>query len=324
MRNLGLLLSAAVLACFAVASPSTASARPLSEKVTERVVDSAIDSGLDALSRPENQQKLGSILSSKAVTGGVHDITAAVVDGVLDAVEGRVKLPSFEFDSAGFWKGFDAASRKHVGPAVANVTRSAVDAAMSSALSEENGARIEALAAHATHGVIKGLAQGIQEDLAPALAHAIVHDLAPAGAIALEQHIMPATARALANPGMQTALAMTMATVARALVRGGDDGIATAKAEAQADGEDGPVKVFGDRVSLGLNIGLIASLGLGGLLILLVVLLVRSARGQQRLAEQGRAREHELLAIVEQLDTQEGNIDKSTFRELLQQHLRAR
>ncbi|MBC8072527.1 MAG: hypothetical protein IAG13_29670 [Deltaproteobacteria bacterium] len=328
MRNQGLLLLAAVLAYGAFGS-SDAHARPLSEKVTERVVDSAIESGLDALSRPENQKRLGSILSSKAVTGGVHDITVAVVAGVLDGVEGRIKLPAFDFDfdSAGFWKGFDNAARKHVGPAVANVTRSAIDAAMSSALSEENGARIEALAAHATHGVIKGLAKGIQEDLAPALAHAIVHDLAPAGAVALEQHIMPATARALANPGMQTALAMTMSTVARALVRGGDDGIATAKAEALAEGEDGPIKTLGERVSLGLNIGLMASLGLGGLLILfvvLVVLLVRSARGQQRLAEQGRTREHELLAIVEQLDTQEGNIDKATFRDLLQQHLRSR
>ena len=61
----------------ALALPTTADARPLSTKVTERVVDSAVDTALEALARPENQRRLATILSSPAVTGGVHDIAVA-------------------------------------------------------------------------------------------------------------------------------------------------------------------------------------------------------------------------------------------------------
>lgn len=274
-------------------------AKPLSEKVTERVVDSAIDSGLEALARPENQVRLGAILSSPGVTGGVHDIAFALVGGILDGVDGRVKL---SIDPARFWAAFDRAMRKHVGPAVGTVTRSVVDAAMTSALSEDNGLRVEALAAHATYGAMKGLAKGIREDLAPALAHSIENELAPAGAAALEHHLMPAFARGLSEPAMQLAIATTMSSIARNLVRGGDAGIETAKAEGQAEGrDDGVMKVFGDRLSLGVSVAVFVALALASLLVLLVVLLVRSNRGHQRLAEHGRRREAELRELADQL-----------------------
>ncbi|MBL8946898.1 MAG: hypothetical protein JNK45_27250, partial [Myxococcales bacterium] len=117
----------------ALALPTTADARPLSTKVTERVVDSAVDTALEALARPENQRRLATILSSPAVTGGVHDIAFAVVDGVFDGLQGRVK---FDLDTKTFWKDFDHAMRRHVAPAVSTATRGAVDAAMAAALSE--------------------------------------------------------------------------------------------------------------------------------------------------------------------------------------------
>jgi len=294
-------------------------AKPLSEKVTERVVDSAIDSGLEALAKPENQRRLGQVLSSPAVTGGVHDIAFALVGGIADGLEGRLELG---VDPALFWKGFDSAVRKHVAPAVRTVTRTAVDAAMTTALSEENGARVDALAAHATHGAIKGLARGIREDLAPALAYSIEHELAPAGAAALENHLMPAFARGLSTPEMQLAIAMTMSSVASSLVRGGDAGIETAKAANAADGEDGVMKMFGDRLSLGVNVALLVTLSLAAVLILLAVLLVRSNRGQHKLAEQGKRREDELLAVVEQLETSDETLDRTALRDLLRQHMR--
>ena len=321
LRTLVLGSAFALVALFG--SPANA-ARPLSEKVTDRVVDSAIDSGLEALAKPENQARLGALLSSAAVTGGAHDIAFAVVDGVFDGLEGRVKL-DFDFDTAKFWRGFDRAVSKHVAPAVGKVTRTAVDAAMKSALSEENGARMDALAAHATHGAIKGLARGIREDLAPALAYSIEHELAPAGAAALENHLMPAFARGLSTPEMQLAIAMTMNSVASNLVRGGDAGIERAKAEGAADGEDdGVIAMFGDRLSLGVNVALLVTLALAAVLILLAVLLVRSNRGQHKLAEQGKRREVELLAVVEQLETSDETIDRSALRDLLRQHMQSR
>lgn len=319
MLGLRPLVCASVFACAALVGSPASAAKPLSEKVTERVVDSAIDSGLEALTRPENQRRLGVLLSSPAVTGGVHDIAFALVDGVFDGLNGRVKI---ELDPAGFWKGFDGAVRKHVGPAVGTVTRNAVDAAMSSALSEANGERIDALAAHATHGAIKGLARGIKEDLAPALAYSIEHELAPAGAAALENHLMPAFARGLSSPAMQLAIATTMNSVARNLVRGGDAGITTAKAEGEADGEEGMFAGFTDRLSLGVNVALIAVLSLAAVLILLAVLLVRSNRGQRRLAEQGKRREAELLAVVDQLDAEDTKFDRTAVRDVLKQHIR--
>jgi len=204
------------------------------------------------------------------------------------------------------------------------VTRHAVDAAMRSALSEENGQRVEALAAHATYGAMQGLARGIREELAPALAYSIEHELAPAGAAALEDHLMPAFARGLSSPAMQLAIATTMSSVANSLVRGGDAGIETAKAEGAADGKDGVMKIFGDRLTLGVNAALLVTLSLAAVLILLAVLLVRSNRGQQRLADQGKRREVELLALVDQLDADNPKLDKNVLRSLLTHQVQAR
>jgi hypothetical protein len=300
----------------------SAAAAPLSTKVTDRVVEAAIESGLEALSKPENQRRLGAILSSTAVTGGVHDIAFAVVDGVLDGVHGRVTMPAV--DTAAFWKGFDGAVRQHVSPAAEAVTRKAVDAALATALSEENGLRVEAFAAHATHGVIKGLAQGLREDLAPALAYAIEHELAPAGAAAMEKHLMPAAARALSEPAMQVAIATTMSSVARSLVYGGDAGISSARAANIADGKDaGPIPLLGDRLSLGLNIALGAAAAFAAVLILLAVLLARSNRNQHRVADQARRREAEWLAVVERLDQDDSEFDREKLRELLREHSRS-
>jgi hypothetical protein len=301
---------------------SAAAAKPLSTKVTERVVGPAIDSGLEALARPENQQRLGAVLSSVAVTGGAHDIALAVVDGVLDGVEGRVTI---DFDAPRFWKSFDVAARKHVGPATGVVTRNVVESAMATAFSEENGMRVEEFTAHATRGAIKGLAVGIREDLGPALAHVVEHQLAPAGAAALEHHVMPAFARALAEPEMQVAIRTTMSSMANALVRGGDAGMEGAKAAGGTDGEDGVMKIFGDRLSLGFGIAFLVTCSLAAVLILLAVLLVRSNRGQQRLAEQGKRREVELLTIVDQLDdTNPIELDKKALRDRLKQQIAER
>lgn len=315
-----LVRGAVLFGTLVVPAAATAATRPLSTKVTERVVDSAVDTALEALAAPENQRRLGTILSSAAVTGGVHDIALAIVDGVLDGVEGRVK---FDVDTAGLWKGFDHAMKSHVSPAVGRATKTAVDAAMSSALSEENGVRIESLAAHATLGVMRGLAQGIREELGPALAHTIEHDLAPAGAAAMENEIMPAFARAINEPDMQAAIAKTMSSIARNLVRGGDAGMETAKAEAQAEGKVGTLDVFGDRLSMGITVVVVVTLAFAVVLILLVVMLVRSNRGQQRLVSQGKRREVELLAVVDALEGDSAGIDAAKLRELLQQHIRS-
>jgi hypothetical protein len=320
MLSLRPLLFGTALACGSLVGTQADAAKPLSEKVTERVVESAIESGLEELARPENQARLGVILSSPAVTGGVHDIALALVDGVMDGFDGRLKL---DVDSARFWTGFDGAMRKHVGPAVGTVTRNAVDSAMKSALSEDNGVRVEALVAHATRGAMRGLATGIREDLAPALAYSIEHELAPAGAAALENHLMPAFARGLSSPAMQLAIATTMSSVASNLVRGGDAGITSAKADGVADGDEGMFAGLTDRLSLGVNVALIAALSLAAVLILLAVLLVRSNRGQRRLAEQGKRREAELLAVVEQLDAEDPTFDRTAVRDVLKQHLRA-
>lgn len=297
MSSFRALLIAAAVATGSLVCSGSAMAKPLSTKVTERVVDSAIESGLEALAQPQNQRRLGILLSSPAVTGGVHDIAFAIVDGVLDGVSGRVKL-DLDLDAAKFWTGFDTATRKHVAPAVGKVTRSAVDAAMTAALSEENGIRVEAFAAHATRGAMTGLAVGIREDLAPALAYSIEHELAPAGAAALEHHLMPAFARALSQPEMQLAIATTMSSMANSLVRGGDAGIEGAKADGKAEGTQGVFGIFGDRVQLGFNAALVVMVSLASILVLLAVLLVRSNRGQQRLVEQNRRREEELLALL--------------------------
>jgi len=297
MRHAPIIFSVTALAASLLVAPQVACARPLSEKVTERVVDSAIDSGLEALSKPENQRRLGQVLSSPAVTGGVHDIAFALVDGVLDGVEGR-----FKFDFA----------KKHVGPAVGAVTRSVVDAAMSSALSEANGVRVEELAAHATFGVMRGLGQGIRHELGPALAHMVLHDLAPAGAAAMEHHVMPAISRGLADADMQASIALTMNSVARSLVRGGDAGIETAKAEASAVGEDGAMTLLGGRLSKGLTVGVIIAAGFFLLLVLLTALLLRGSRSQRRLADEGRRREDELRTMVERLLAQDSRFDTTT------------
>lgn len=310
-------LASATLALAWLAAPSLASAAPLSTKVTERVVDSAIDSGLEALARPQNQRRLGAILSSTALRTGMHDLAFAIVDGVFDGV--REHAGPLSFDTAGFWSGFDSNARKHVAPATAVVTRAALNAALDVTLSEENGVRIEALTAHATRGLMRGLADGIRHDLAPALAYSIEHELAPAGAAAMENHLMPAISRALVAPQMQVAIATTMNAVARNLVRGGDAGIETAQAESAAAGKDGTVKIFGDRFSLGIGIAFSVAAALASVLILLAVLLVRSNRNQTRLATVSKRREAEWLALVDRLGDGDPGLDREKLRELLRQ-----
>lgn len=309
----------AIAVCIAwLAYPTSVDAAPLSTKVTERVVDSAIDNGLEALTKPENQRRLRALLSSTAMTGGVHDIALAVVEGVVDGLGKHAG--DIAVDGPRFWSGFDTAARKHVAPAAGAVTREVVKAALDVALSEQNGERIEALAAHASRGFVRGLADGIREDLGPAIAHTVSHDLAPAGADALAHHVMPAIAEGLTAPPMDHAIANTMSSVARNLVRGGDAGIETAKVENQLQGKPGPASVFGDRLSLGVNIALGVAGALVAVLILLAVLLARSNRNQHRLAVESKRRETEWHALVELLHDDDGSIDREKLRELLSQH----
>jgi hypothetical protein len=145
-------------------------------------------------------------------------------------------------------------------------------------------------------------ARGVQRELSPALAHALEHDLGPATVRLIEDQVMPAIARGLISDEMQEALALTAQTVASGVVRGAELGIQNASAKNVAEGKSNPLAVFGDRVIAGYTVALLVSFALLTALIALSVSQFRNASRQRLLTEQGKVREEELLAVLEQLE----------------------
>jgi hypothetical protein len=292
-------------------------AKPVSKKITARATESAVDTALDALTEPENQRKLSLILSSPAITQSARSITLSVVEAIFDSLKKHVQL-----DTDSFANDFDTSMRKHVAPGAAFVTRSIVSSALASTLSDKNAKRSEAFAKQSTHGMVQGLAQGVHDQLGPAIAHALAQDRGPAAPRVVEHQLIPAIARGLNNPEVQAAISATTASIARNIVRGADAGIDSAQLQNAEQGEVSSLNMFGVQLARGYAIALFFVFALATSLLVLVLLLVRSNRGQRRLATQWKHREEAFLALLEQLEAEHPS-SKASLRDLIRDQLHA-
>jgi hypothetical protein len=295
---------------------SVAEARPVSEKVTERIVGTAVDEGLEALDTDTNKRHLANVIGSSAMRTAVRGTVASAVQGVVDGLVESGKSHGIE--------GFDGAHartaiEKNLAPAAGTLTRRVVDAALVSALSDENAKRAEHFAELATRGVVRGLAQGIEYDLGPALGRTIKREIGPAVAHMLRENILPGVAQGLSSSPMQVAVSQTTASIAGSLVRSADHAID--ETQQQKPEDERGIKLVGNKIALGYAVALFFAVAFAAMLIVLTVFLVRSGRRQRQIEHEGRTRERLLLDLLDSLGRDHPTI-KSDLHRLVNDELR--
>jgi len=260
--------------------------RPMSEKVAGRAAEGAIDQTLESLDEPENRERLSGIIASPPMQAAVHDVTTQMVAGIFDGVDvarAKGQLPRLP---SNIGRSIGRTIDRDISPAAGRLVHTAVDAAIESALSEGNSARVEALVQRVGASAASGLAVSVRDELGPALA------------ITLERDIVPAIGRGMQSPEVQAAILKTMVSLGIGSVRG------TAAGLAETDVNGKSVPSVGGTFALGVLIASIVAGAFGVLFIVMTVLLVRSNRRQRELTEQSRKREERFIAVLEgRMDT---------------------
>lgn len=321
-RRLGAWLLGAVLGLGSVTAPASASAderKPLAEKMGERISRGIVEESLESLDTPENRDRLGRVVGSPQMQKAMHDLTASIVRGVFDGVRSAERKGALG-GGMDVGKTVGDALNDHVGPAVGKMTYRIVDSALTAALADKHLAQIEKAGKGATHAVVAGLAQGLEQDLAPALAAALEKDIGPAVALMLERDIMPAVGRGLDSPEMQSAVSNLTRTVATGLVAGTDDQMERERAKDEAAGKESGLTLFGGRMALGYAIAVFVAFAFGTLLVVLTVLLVRSNRRQRKQDAESRRREAALMSLLENLDSEDPEV-KTDIRRLVRDQI---
>jgi hypothetical protein len=307
-RAKGLVLAALLVGCSrtALASPPDADRgrdkRP-SEKIGERVSRGIIDETLETLDTPENHARMRRILSSPQMQDAVRELTASMVLGVFEGVRtGRAGTTS---------ESIRRGIERQVTPAVGRLSRRMIDSALDAALTDEHIARIEVLGESSTHAAIRGLAQGIEQELGPALAATLERDMGPALAVVIERDLLPALGRGLDTPQMQKVVADVARSVAAEAVSGAGEAI-----DEETRGEENKLQVFGTQVARGYAIALFVAFALGTMAIVLTVVLVRNSRRLHRQSKAAAAREAALLNIIDNLETENPELEADLRRVL--------
>ena len=311
-------IAGALLGATLSATPALAEKpKTIGEKMGERISRGIVEESLETLDKQENQERLGRIMNSPQMRDAMHDLTASIVVGVFDGVKAaQSKGLMGKTDIA---KSVGDGMNEHITPAVGKLTYKLVDSAIGASLSDKNIARIEKLGEGATHAVIRGLAQGIEQDLGPALATTLDRDLGPAIATMIERDIMPAVGRGLNSADMQAAITRTTNSVATGLVYGTDNALEETQVATNEDGES-KLKVFGGRLAIGYAIALFVAFAFGTMLVVLTVLLVRGNRRQRKQQSESQRREQALLHLIDSIETDHPEL-KTDMRRVLREQL---
>lgn len=311
----GIALGAGITASSASAKEPT----PLAERVGERVARGVVEESLEALDKPENRDRLGRIVGSKQMQKAMHDLTSSIVLGVFDGVRSSQKKGGIGSDTD-LAKAVASGLNDQIGPAMGKVTYRIVDSALSAALADKHLEQMEKAGKGATRGVVAGLAEGIEHDLAPAIAVALDKDIGPSVARMLERDILPAVGRGLDTPEMQSAVANLSRSIATELVSGTDDAMEHEKAKDERAGKSSSLSLFGGRMALGYAVALFVAFAFGTLFVVMTVLLVRSNRRQRKQDEESRRREAALMSLIDGIDT-DGPNAKSDVHQLIRDQL---
>jgi hypothetical protein len=141
------------------------------------------------------------------------------------------------------------------------------------------------------HGVLRGIARGIEQDLGPALAITLTRDLGPASARVMAENLLPAVGEGLGSEQMQSGFSSLARQIAAQLVHGTDEALETERADDEAEGKEGAMAVFGESVAKGYTIALFFVFALVTALTVLGMLLFRSRRRYRRLMDESKHHE---------------------------------
>jgi hypothetical protein len=272
--------------------------KSIAEKSGERVSRGIIEESLETLDTPENRARLGRILNSPEMRDALRDLTASMVLGVYDGVQGARTNAKNDRELS---KSMREAINRRIAPAVGRVAWRMTDSALDAALSDEHITRLEVLGEDATHAAIRGLSTGIEEDLGPALA------------LVVERDLMPALARSLDTPQMQQTIANLSRTLAAEFVGGAGEAIGE-------ETDQGGLQVFGTTIAVGYAIAVFLAFGLGTMSIVLTVVLVRNTRRLRRQSKAAAEREAALMHIIDSLETDQPQL-KADVRRLLEDEI---
>ncbi len=272
--------------------------KPLGEKMGERISRGIVEESLESLDKQENRERLGRIVGSPQMQAAMHDLTAAIVLGVVDGVR-KSGVTNQKLDMA---RSMSEGLNKHITPAMGKLTHRLVDSAMTAALADKHIGQVEKLGERTTHAVLAGVASGLRDEVGPALAATLDKDIGPAVARMLERDILPAVGRGLDTPEMQSAVANLTHSVATQLVSGTSDAMAAEQAENQRNGKESGLQVLGGNIAIGYAVAVFVAFALGTALVVLTVVLVRSTRRQRKQAEESKRREDMLMQLLDGLE----------------------
>lgn len=198
----------------------------------------AIEAALRAMNDPANQQRIQQMVSSPEMKAVERDLVSGLVDGSLAALsdadrEGRIGALTSRY-ATGMLQGFTRDVAPQIGPAVAQVMRSAVQSAMTEAMKPENQT-------------------GVSSAVSGAISTAMTRDLGPALQKVISDNLAPGIAAALEKDEVKRALGDTAHLLGREVVLGVNEGM-TQVQEAKAKGEPSTLGSLGSLASKGSNI----------------------------------------------------------------------
>lgn len=267
-------------------------------------VEGGLEGTLQALDDENNRARLRRLLRDPEIQAAVHDLTQSITGGAMDGLTDEERMQRIGEASDRYIRTISGALGRAVGedvsPALTRSVKDLVGAVMAGAVGPENRRLtrefVDGVTRTALSAFMQSTAQGLREELGPALGDVVAEDLGPAVQRVVEDNLGPALRTVLERD-----LGPTMLAVA-----GGEDGGAVG-AFGRALSKQLVLGVNDGMSELGISIspnkkaslGLFGwlAIGLGVVLLLVTILLVRELFGRRAQARE-RARSEELLLSI--------------------------
>lgn len=198
------------------------------------------DATLTELEKAATRQRLADVLATPELQRAMREVSSGFTQGIIeglssDAMAAQMELLSTRMTDV-LMKNLGDKIEQHLAPAVTNLARASVEAAMRQALSTENirasQEAASAVAATGARSALRAVAEDIPTTLGPAMERMLTETMGPAIERVIREHVLPSSADLANAPGLQAALGTTSRTIAREAVYGSNEALA-ALAETQ-------------------------------------------------------------------------------------------
>ena len=182
-----------------------------------------VRAGLDSMSDPETQRRVQSLLADPQMHAISRELVAGLVDGTLATLNETERAERISALTTRAMTGMLRGVTRELSSGVAEVTDSALAAAMTPAHRRE----IEALLGAVVSTIFRAAAQGLQEaEIGKHLATAMTEQLGPALKQTMRDDVAPGLAELLKNEELNKALGATARTLGREMVLGATEALA--------------------------------------------------------------------------------------------------